>query len=170
MRPCVLIVGLVTAVLGAAVPAFAQFQPPRPRSERPQRGLFGSGVSGAEQSLVLNVSFGAGFDNDLLGQATGGSSPYGPRGVGRFGFGSASLGYSVAKETVSASANVGATAQYYPEMQDPGIQSIGAGGQASWQVADQTGLSASSQFTSQPHSLQKLLRFACRCREATRFE
>lgn len=153
MRRSVLIAGLVTAVLGAAVPAFAQFQPPRPRSERPQRGLFGSGTSNTEQNLVLNVSFGAGYDNDLLGQASGISSPYGPRGVGQYGFGSASLNYSVARETVGATAHVGGTSQYYPQMQDPSMNSFAAGVQASWQAAKRTTFSVSSQYSYQPNSL-----------------
>jgi hypothetical protein len=156
MRRTVLIVGLFTAVLGAAVPAFAQFQPPRMRSERPQRALFGSAVSNTEQSLVLNVSFGGGYDNDLLGQATAGPTPFGPRGVGQFGFGSASLGYVVAKETVQASANVGGTSQYYPQMQDPSMNSFSAGMQASWRAAKRTTLSTSNQFSSQPTSLRSL--------------
>ena len=70
MRRIVLIGGLVTAVLGTAAPAFAQFQPPRLRNDRPQRGLFGSGTSNTEQSLVLNVSFGGGYGDDLTGQQT----------------------------------------------------------------------------------------------------
>lgn len=156
MRQFVLIVGLVTAVLGAAVPAFAQFQPPRPRSERPQRGLFGSGFSNTEQSLVLNVSFGAGVDNDPGGLSTGSSAPIGPRGSGRFGYGSASLAYSVSRETVSASANLGATAQYYPEAPNSHMQSYGAGVQVSWQAAERTTVSASTQLSAQPTNLRSL--------------
>ena len=156
MRRSVLVAGLMTAVLGAGVPAFAQFQPPRHRGERPQRGLFGSGMSGAEQSLALNVSFGAGYDNDLLGQATGSSAPLGPRGVGQFGFASASLGYSVAKDSVTASANVGGTSQYYPQMEDPNMSSFSAGMQVSWQAAKRTSLSASTGFAYSPNSLHSL--------------
>jgi hypothetical protein len=154
MHRLVLAASLGTAVLGVAAPAFAQFQPPRPRNERPQRGLFGSGTSNLEQSLVLNVSFGGGQDNDLLGQATGAPGPYGPRGVGQYGFGSASLGYSVAKETVQASANVGGTTQYYPDMQDPSTNSFSAGMQASWQAAKRTALSTSNQYAYQPSNLR----------------
>lgn len=154
MRQAVVIGGLMTAVLAIAAPAFAQFQPPRHRSERPQRGLFGSGVSNTEQSLVLNVSFGAGYDNDLLGQATGGSAPLGPRGTGQYGFASGSLGYSVARDRISASANVGGTAQYYPDMETSEMHSFGAGLQASWQIAERTSLSASTQFSIQPSNLR----------------
>jgi len=154
MRRFVLAASLGTAVLGVAAPAFAQFQPPRPRNERPQRGLFGSGTSNLEQSLVLNVSFGGGYDNDLLGQATGAPGPYGPRGVGQYGFGSGSLGYSVARDTVQASANAGATTQYYPDMQDPSMNSFSAGMQVSWQAAKRTSLSTSNQYTYQPNSMR----------------
>jgi len=156
MRRTVLIVGLVAAVLGTASPAFAQFQPPRPRTERPQRGLFGSALSNTEQNLVLNVSFGGGYDNDLLGQATGSPAPYGPRGVGQFGFGSAALAYSVARETVRASANIGGTSQYYPQMQDPSMNSFSAGLQASWQAGKRTSLSTSTQYSYQPTGLRSL--------------
>jgi hypothetical protein len=154
MRRTVLIVGLGTAVLGAAAPAFAQFQPPRLRNERPQRGLFGSGTSNTEQSLVLNVSFGGGYGQDLTDPAIGGVTPLGPRGFGQFGFGSANLSYSVARKAVQASANVGGTTQYYPEMPDPSMHSVGAGGQVSWQMAERTTLSASTQVSAQPNNLR----------------
>lgn len=155
MRPTVLIVVLVTAALGAAAPAFAQFQPPRLRNERPQRGLFGSGLSNTEQNLVLNVSFGGGYGNDLTGQQTiGGVTPLGPRGFGQFGFGSAGLTYSVSRKAVQASANVGGTTQYYPEMQDPSMHSLGAGAQVSWHMAQATRLSASTQVSAQPNNLR----------------
>lgn len=154
MRRSLLIIGLTAAVLGTAVPAFAQFAPPRPRSERPQRGLFASGVSNTEQSLVLNVSFGGGYDNDLLGQATGGGPTFGPRGVGQYGYGSAGVAYSVSKDAVQASANAGASTQYYPQMEDPSMYALFAGFQASWKAAKRTSLSTSSQLTSQPNSLR----------------
>jgi len=137
------------------VPAFAQFQPPRPRSERPQRGLFGSGYGNTEQSLILSASFGGGYDNDLLGQATGAPTPSGgPRGVGRFGFGAASLGYSINREPISASAHIGGTGHYYPEMDNPRVFALGAGMQASWQIARRSSLSTSNQLNSQPYSLR----------------
>jgi hypothetical protein len=156
MRRTVLIVGLVTAVLCTAVPASAQFQPPRMRNERPQRALFGSGVSNTEQSLVLNVSFGGGFSNDPTGQMTASSAPLGSRGLGQYGYGSASLAYSVSRETVSASANVGGTAQYYPDMPDSEMHSFAAGIQASWVAGKRTTLSASSQIAAQPNNLRSL--------------
>ena len=159
MRRTFLLLGFASAVLGTAVPAFAQFQPPRLRQERPERGLFGSGMSNTEHRLVLNVSFGGGYDNDPFGQATGTPPPapgVGPRGVGQYGFLSTGLDYRLARETVQASANVGGTGQYYPEMQNPRIFSLGAGLQASWQATSRTTLSTSNQFTSQPNSLRTL--------------
>ena len=170
MRRIVLIVGLVTAVLGAAVPAFAQFQPPRPRSERPQRPLFGSGLSNTEQSLVLNVSFGGGFSNDPTGQTTANSAPLGSRGLGQYGFGTASLAYSVSRETVSASANLGGTAQYYPDMPNSEMHSFGAGMQVSWQAAERTTLSASSHISVQPNNLRSFYGIPVDCRETAGFE
>ena len=155
MRRIVFVVTLVTAVLGAAVSAFAQFQPPRPRDDRPQRGLFGSSYANTEQRLILDTSFGGGYDNDLLGQATGAPTPSGgPRGVGRFGFAAASLGYSMNREPISASAYLGGTGHYYPEMDNPRVFALGAGMQASWQIARRTALSTSNQLNSQPYSLR----------------
>jgi hypothetical protein len=157
MRRSVLIVGLITAVLGAAVPAFAQFQPPRPRNERPQRGLFGEGTSNTEQRLVMNLSFGGGYDDDILGQGAGapipGPAPVGPR-TGEFAYASAGLTYNVSRETVQASANLSGTGQYFPDYVSPRIFSMGAGLQASWQITPRSTLSTSNQFTLQPNTLR----------------
>jgi hypothetical protein len=159
MRRMFLLLGFASAVLGTAAPASAQFQPPRPRQERPERGIFGSGMSNTEHRLVLNASFGGGYDNDPFGQVTGTPPPapgVAPRGVGQYGFLSAGLDYRLSRETVNVSANVGGTGQYYPDLQNPRIFSLGAGLQASWQITPRTTLSTSNQFTSQPNSLRTL--------------
>jgi hypothetical protein len=62
----------------------------------------------------------------------------------------------VARDTVSASANVGGTSQYYPQMQDPSMNSFSAGMQASWQAAKRTTLSTSTQYSYQPTNLRSL--------------
>ena len=159
MRRLVLVVGLGTAVLGVAGPAFAQFQPPRPRNERPQRGLFGSGTSNTDHRVVMNLSFGGGYDDDILGQGSGvpipGPAPVGPR-TGEFAYASAGLTYDVSRDTVQASANLSGTGQYFPNNLSPRVFSLGAGLQASWRVTSRTTLSTSNQFTSQPNTLRML--------------
>jgi hypothetical protein len=87
------------------------------RSERPYRGLFGSGVADSEQLLRATASLGAGWDDNLVADATGRSVRVSDvsRGFrGGLGTGSLGLSYSLDKETVGLGASVGTTARYYP--------------------------------------------------------
>jgi hypothetical protein len=103
------VTGLTTiaAVLAAAGLAHAQVAP-RPATARPPRGLFGYGMGDTGQQLVLNLSLGAGFDSDLLAGAGSGElglpAAPGPR-TGRFGSATATLGYQVERDRLTAGSN-----------------------------------------------------------------
>src|SRR3972149_6680328 len=101
-----IVVTLVAALLALALPASDQIVQPTLRPDRPSRGLFGGGVGDASQQLILNVSFGGGFDDDLLAESAG--STFLPPGTqtprsGQFGFGNTGLNYSVDGQRVRAS-------------------------------------------------------------------
>jgi hypothetical protein len=104
---------ILLAATCAAAPASAQERPP---SLRPSRALFGSGFGDTSQGLVLNLSFGAGYD-DLIRFETAGSSPAPAKnslpGNRQFASGSASLNYHLNLARASAGFSAGARARYY---------------------------------------------------------
>src|SRR5690349_18804214 len=94
---------MLAAALAVAVPASAQLAQPTQRQGRPVRGLFANGTGDVGQQLVLNVSFGAGYDKDKGGLANAGPGlpPVAqPDRSGKYGSGSASLGYSLSWEKI----------------------------------------------------------------------
>ena len=151
---CLLAAGVCAA---AVAPAFAQMQPPRQRPDRPTRGIFAAGLSEWEQSLILNASFGAGYDDDLLAETLGGTLPPGanqrPR-KGKFGLGTVGLDYSVNRDRLSASANTSVAGRYYPDLEDSSIVTYAAGLQASVRLARRTNLSTSHQVGVLPNHLR----------------
>ena len=141
----------------SAAPAFAQMQPPRQRPDRPTRGIFASGLSEWEQSLIFNASLGVGYDDDLLAESVGGLLPPAanqrPRS-GAFGLGNLGLDYSLNRDRFSAGANASLASRYYPDLEDSTIVTYAAGVQASIQLARRTNLSTSHQVGILPNHLR----------------
>ena len=144
-----LAVAVLLAVL-VALPIRAYGQTPRP--QRPYRGLFGGGLSGASQALTLNASFGAGYNQRLLtiGEPTG-VPPSALRST-TFGQASAGLAYSLTRSIVGLSASFGTAASYYPVRQRPLVLNhygtVGASVQK--QVSKRTRVAANGTATFQP--------------------
>jgi hypothetical protein len=113
------LVCLVTAgalfVLSTA-PASAQV----PRPERPYRGLFGSGVGVADQSLLASGTLAAGWDDNLLAAARGGSITTGPAvgPSGSLATVKAGLSYRYHRQTISFGATGTTAYRYFPTLND----------------------------------------------------
>lgn len=84
------------------------------RPGRPYRGLFGSGMDNAEQSLVATASLGGGYDTNVLAAALGRQRVFRPGGSGGVTQGSAGLNYALSLDRVQMGASAGTSAQYYP--------------------------------------------------------
>lgn len=155
MRQRLLIPMLFAGALAASVPASAQIAPPKARPQRPVPFLFGNDFGKAEQQLVLNASFGAGYDDDLLaeaaGQGIGGPSTNRPRS-GTFTQGTAALSYSVSRDRISASARGISTGRYYPRSTAPTAGTYLIMGQVSFEITSKTQLSTSLQSGLQPNT------------------
>jgi len=148
----------LSAALMTAIPASAQAPPqgPRQRPERPYRGLFGGGRGDIGQSLALNVSFGGGWDDDLLAEQQGfdPSQPVPNTKVsGSYGLGSASLNYSLDQDRFTLGANVGTNGRYYPDAQDPYVASHSAGAQATGKLSERSTVSASTQMSMRQYNV-----------------
>jgi len=141
---------MLVAVL-VAVPSPASAQPPpqqaAPQGSRPTRqtrGLFGGGVGDTSQSLMLNLSFGGVYDEDL----TPGGRP--PR---QDGTGSANVDYSFGYEfgRLSVGASAGSSAHYYPAVSNDVILGHRAALSASFKITEKTMLSVNQRFSYRPH-------------------
>lgn len=107
---------LFLVFVAIAAPAAAQNY----RTDRPYRGLFGSGVSSdTQQSLIASGSIGAGWDNDLIADAAGSQSS---AGVGRFkgglGTTTGAIAYALSRQRVSFGASYNTALSYYPDLRD----------------------------------------------------
>jgi hypothetical protein len=109
-----LALSVVAAALGVAAPAQAQEW----RPERPYRGLFGAGVTDAEQLLTAMATLGTGWDKNLIadfgGQRllTSTDKPFRSGAV----TGSGVLAYSLRRSFATLSASAGGSAYYYPRI------------------------------------------------------
>ena len=147
----------VTAVLLASTSAYAQTAP---RPERPYRGLFGSGASDWDQSLVASLDFGAGYDGDLLAQATGQetSGALRPRS-GAFAGAGAGLSYQLSRNVYTFSARYGSSARYYPNLSESlyTSHSFSESFGASYALSPRTTLSFGQEATYQPYTAMPVL-------------
>jgi len=105
----------MATTLGGASPALAQSVA---RPDRPYRGLFGSGVADAEQSLVGTASVGGGYDTDVLAATFGGQQPRGGT-AGWLAQGTVGLNYTLARDRYQLGSTAATSGQYSPEMADP---------------------------------------------------
>src|SRR6185503_5412678 len=149
---------MLLAALAVAVPASAQLAQPKQRQGRPVRGLFANGSGDTGQQLVLNLSFGAGYDKDKGGPANGGPGQppvIQPDRSGSYGNGSASLSYGLLWEKIQAGATLGSHFRYRNQTDDF-TQSAGAQAFVSSQLTTKTSLAASTSVSRQPHNLGML--------------
>jgi hypothetical protein len=143
---------LVIAALLCASPVAAQQQG---RPERPYRGIFGGGVSDAEQLLTVNFGVSGGYDDNILANASEGGAiglPSDPRVAksGGFGEANADLAYSLNRTRVGFGASLATTQRLYTT---EGGDSLGTytGGASGWfEVAKRTRLSLSGSSAYQP--------------------
>ena len=160
MTKQVRLIAMLTTALAAAVPAFAQMAQPTLRTGRPTRALFGSGVGDTDQSLMLNLSFGGGYDWDDGGVVTGGAgapTTAAPSWTGTYGSGSGSLAYSISRGRVGGGASIGGSAHYNPNRTvDPWMKSVGASAQISFKFSERSSLAASQGISVQPFNIQRL--------------
>jgi hypothetical protein len=147
---------VVALAVLTARPASAQQQTPPPGqqdpnapvrvlTQRPYRGVFGSGYSETEQILTLGLNIGGGYDSSVFvdnRQDPNATTPLG-RSKSGFGSGSANINYSLNRQVVSFSAGAGGALSYYPAIDDPYAHRYFADVGASWRISTGAGLSAS---------------------------
>jgi hypothetical protein len=112
---------LACSMLGLAAPVTAQntspggIAPPS-RSERPYRGLFGSGVGTTAQSLTFEGSLGGGFVENPLVEQRGAALPQGAAVASRgtSGVGSGTLTYTMDRTRFGLNATHLSLVDYYP--------------------------------------------------------
>lgn len=157
VRPAVAAWVVLGAALVAVSPAAAQAPPLRPRPERPYRGLFGGGPGTADQSLIFDFRAGVGYDDDLLAEAFGATTPVDGRQPNAGSFGSMSLGlsYGQTRENWSFNANYGGQARYYPHERRKYLTSHGVGAGVSFTPNGTTQLTFNSSLTYQPYYAQR---------------
>lgn len=150
-RTAVLLVVWVAAA-AVAPPAYAQY-----RSERPYRGLFGSGLVEADQSLVASASAGGGFDNNVVAALTGDrgrASNLNTSFRGGVAQGSGSLRYSLNLAAISLNASGGTSLSYYPSLSDSVLRrysgSVGTG------VRVTRNITANASVQYMPYSIRSL--------------
>src|SRR5688572_24793274 len=112
----------------ACSPASGQFRP-----ERPYRGIFASGVDNATHSVVGNGTLSAGYDDDLLADATGRDQPVSSQ-QGILAQLSGGLSYTLNVDRVSLNAGAGSTVRYYPSLEQEYFTTYNAGVNASARV------------------------------------
>lgn len=144
----------------------AQAQPPRP--ERPYRGLFGGGVGETEQLLTANVSFGAGYDDNVFAdQGSGGNIGVGGGGIagdprsaksGTYTHLAGGLNYAVNRTRVSFNASASATTRRYTNVAGPAVEGLddfigaysGSVG-AAWRPSERSSFTVSQTVSLQPY-------------------
>jgi hypothetical protein len=147
---------LLAVVLSVALASSAGAQDWR--AERPYRGLFGGGVTDAEQLLRASATLGAGWDDNLVADAVGRNLPSSDisRGFrGGLGTGSASLAYSLNNPAHGVGASDATTARYYPSFESRLIRrdyaNVGAA------AALGAGFSVQAAASYQPYSLRSMI-------------
>src|SRR5262245_45332384 len=139
MRIIQLSAATVIAIHLAAGTSFGQEQ----RPERPYRGIFGGGGGrpNAEESLTVSGSAGAGYDTNVLADASdagiGGPGISDPRvsGSGSYALLTGAVNYVRSKPRVSFGASVDSSARYYPTRDAGYVASYDGSGVVTWTPA-----------------------------------
>jgi len=114
----------------ACLPAAAQTgQATRP--ERPYRGVYASGVDGG-QSLTATTSVSAGYDDNLLADATQRNNPFQQGQQGKLAQVSGGLNYSLTSPRGALAAGAGASLRYYPSLENDSIETYNARIDGQW--------------------------------------
>jgi hypothetical protein len=119
---------------------------------RPYRGLFSGGVGGAEQLLVANLSFAAGYDDDVsaeLAEQGGAGNPHFSRSSS-YGSLKGGLRYSLSRRRASLGASFGSSLRVYGDEIGGSVSTHSASAGATFQVARSTSLTLGQTFSYQP--------------------
>jgi hypothetical protein len=115
----------------------------RPQTNRPYRGLFGGGVGETEQLVTLVMNAGGGYDTSVF--VDNRLDPTAPvvfrRDHSGFAAGSASVNYSLHRDSYSVWGAGGAGLAYYPKLFDPFVHRYFADAGGSWNTSRNTTLS-----------------------------
>jgi hypothetical protein len=143
---------VVALAVVTAQPAYAQQSggqaqpdpPVRVLTQRPYRGLFGSGYSDTTQLLTLGLNMGGGYDSSVfVDDREDPTAPVTPlsREDSGFAAGSANLNYSLTLKSISLSASAGGALSYYPDSDDPSSHAYYGNTQVSWSMSPRASLS-----------------------------
>jgi len=120
------------------------------RPERPYRGLFGSGVGDAEQSLVGTANLGAGYDTNVLAAALGRQRLLRPGDAGGLVQGSAGLNYTLARERYQLGGSAGTSARYYPNLSNSAFRTHNGSMGGRMRLLDRPAVTADATVRYQP--------------------
>jgi hypothetical protein len=141
----------------ACVPASAQTQGQgqtsrqTPRSERPYRGVFASGVDEGGQSLTATGSVSGGYDDNILADATQRTNQFRNGQQGTLGQFAGNLNYSLSGDRGSLEAGAGSSLRYYPSLDDPYFDTYNASVGGDWVIVkDKPHFSVNSEVGYQP--------------------
>jgi hypothetical protein len=154
MRPPFLPLVVTLAIALASATASAQTF----RSERPYRGLFGSGLDGADHSLVASGSLGGGWDNNVVASALFGERVR-PTNLnttfrGVVAQASGSLSYALNLQGLSINATGGTSVHLYPSISSAFTRRYSGGAGAALRVTRDVSINLSAQY--RPYSLSSL--------------
>lgn len=147
-----------------AQPAYAQQSggqpqapdpPVRVLTQRPYRGLFGSGFSDTTQLLTLGLNMGGGYDSSVfVDDREDLTEPVTPlsREDSGFGAGSANLSYSLSLKSISLSAGAGGALSYYADIDDHFAHAYFGNTAVSWTMSPRASLSGSIAVAYRPIS------------------
>jgi hypothetical protein len=153
----------VVAVLGTAAVTSAQTpqMPPQapaqdtPRSERPFRGTFGSGVDNRAQTLTFTGSLGAGYETEYLTAPTAGVNA-GTSGGGGVAAGSGTLSYALNQTRGSVGASVTASSFYFDRSDASWVHTFSGSASQSLPLGRYTRLTANEYVARRPFRLDRL--------------
>jgi hypothetical protein len=153
----VVALAMVTAQPVYAQQSSGQAQEPDPPvrvlTQRPYRGLFGSGYSDTSQMLTLGLNMGGGYDSSIFADdREDPTQPVTPSSRQDSGFaaGSANLNYSLSLKSISLSAGAGGALSYYPDSGDPNSHAYYGNTSVSWSMSPRASLSGSISVAYQP--------------------
>lgn len=144
---------VVALAVVTAQPAYAQQSggqaqepdpPVRVLTQRPYRGLFGSGYSDTSQLLTLGLNMGGGYDSSLFADdREDPTEPVTPSSRQDSGFaaGSANLNYSLSLKSISLSAVGGGALSYYPDSEDPRSHAYFGNTSVAWTMSPRASVS-----------------------------
>lgn len=128
-------------------------QPVRVLTQRPYRGLFGSGYSDTSQLLTLGLNMGGGYDSSVfVDDREDPTEPVTPlsREDSGFAAGSANLNYSLNLKSISLSAAAGVGLSYYPDSGDPTSHAYYGSTGMSWVMSPRASVSGSFSVAYRP--------------------